>query len=256
MVKPKKFLGQHFLHDKNIARKITEILKPAATIIEVGAGTGALSYFLYERFGKNVFFVDIDQEAIYYLKESLKISSNQLLQKDFLTIDISTFQKPIHIIGNFPYNISSQLMFKILEHKDTIEQVVCMLQKEVAQRIASKEGSKNYGILSVLIQTYYHVRYHFQVNETVFTPPPKVKSAVIELVKKKDFTAPIDEDFFKTIVKTAFNQRRKILSNSLSAIIEKSQIPEKYMSQRPEMLSVADFLELSNNLYLKIHAPS
>ncbi len=256
MVKPKKFLGQHFLHDKNIARKITELLKPAATIIEVGAGTGALSSLLYERYGKNVFFVDIDEEAIHYLKENINIPSAQLYRKDFLTIDLSTFQQPIHIIGNFPYNISSQLLFKILEYKDRVQQVVCMLQKEVAQRMASKEGNKNYGILSVLIQTYYDVHYHFQVNQHVFIPPPKVKSAVIELNKKKNYTTPINEAFFTTIVKTAFNQRRKILSNSLSELVEKNQIPEKYIAKRPEMLSVDDFLELSNDLYLKIRASS
>lgn len=256
MVKPKKFLGQHFLHDKNIARKITEILKPAATIIEVGAGTGALSGYLYNRYGEKVIFVDIDEESINYLKENIKIPPSQLLQKDFLTIDLSVFQSPIHIIGNFPYNISSQLLFKILEYKDRVEQVVCMLQKEVALRIASKEGNKDYGILSVLIQTYYDVRYHFQVNEGAFIPPPKVKSAVIELIKKKDLVLPIDETFFTTVVKTAFNQRRKILSNSLSVIVEKNLIPEKYLQKRPEMLSVGDFLELSNDLYLKIHASS
>ncbi|MCX7863125.1 MAG: 16S rRNA (adenine(1518)-N(6)/adenine(1519)-N(6))-dimethyltransferase RsmA [Bacteroidales bacterium] len=256
MVKPKKYLGQHFLHDRNIAQKIVQLLKPAKTIIEVGSGTGALSTILFQLYKEKVLFFDIDAESIEFLHEQIQIPTSQLYLQDFLTVNLNEFIAPIHIIGNFPYNISSSLLFKILENKHLVSQVVCMLQKEVAQRICAKEGNKMYGILSVLIQTYYDVLYHFQVNESVFVPPPKVKSAVIELRYKNDAPVPLNEEFFFAMVKASFNKRRKILSNSLSDIIDKKYIPEKYATKRPEMLSVSEFLDLSNQLYLKIRTKS
>jgi len=248
-VKPKKYLGQHFLHDKNIAKKIVNLLKPAKTIIEIGAGTGALSKWLYEKYNDNVLFFDIDKESVSYLILQLKIPEKQVICENFLLFDLSHLNSPVHIIGNFPYNISSQLFFKILDNKDCVYQVVCMIQKEVAERIISKEGSKKYGILSVLLQTYYDISYHFNVNENVFIPAPKVKSAVIELIRNKDKLKPFDEEIFRKVVKTAFNQRRKILSNSLSSIINKNLIPEEYLNKRPEMLTKDDFIRLSNIVY-------
>ncbi len=249
MVKPKKYLGQHFLHDKNIAKKIVGLICPANTIIEVGAGTGALSQLIYEQFNEKAFFYEIDKESMEFLKENVLIPEGQLFLQDFLSADLSSHLSPIHIVGNFPYNISSQLFFKILDHYSQIQQVICMVQKEVAQRIAAQHGSKTYGILSVFIQTFYDVKYHFQVNESAFIPPPKVKSAVIELVHKKELRLPCDENLFKKIVKTAFNQRRKILSNSLQTIVSKQLIPLEYASMRPEMLSVNDFLNLTEFFY-------
>ncbi len=249
MVKPKKQLGQHFLHDKNIARKIVGLLKPAETIIEVGAGTGALSTLIYQKFGKNAYFFDIDKDSIQFLIENCRIPEQQVIHQDFLQAEMKVFNSPIHIIGNFPYNISSQLFFKILDNYATINQVVCMVQKEVAQRIAANAGNKTYGILSVLIQTYFEVIYHFQVNESVFVPPPKVKSAVIELIPKKNLILPKNGQLYRTIVKTAFNQRRKILSNSLESLFDKKLIPAEYSSKRPEMLTVDDFLQLTEYFY-------
>jgi len=163
-VHPKKHLGQHFLHDKNIAHKIVDILTDAPSIIEIGAGTGVLSSMLQEKFGTKVLYFDVDKESIQFLIDELKIPENQVVFQDILTYDFSTQPNCVHIIGNLPYNISSPIFFKILEHKNKIGQVVCMVQKEVAQRIATSKGSKTYGILSVLLQTYYDITYHFTVN--------------------------------------------------------------------------------------------
>jgi 16S rRNA (adenine1518-N6/adenine1519-N6)-dimethyltransferase len=248
MIKPKKSLGQHFLHDKNIAKKIVDILNDAETIIEIGPGTGALSELLYKKYKNKILFIEIDIKSIEYLNHKLNIPQEQLLHIDFLKFNFENLLSPINVIGNFPYNISSQIFFKLLEHKEKINQIVCMVQKEVAQRIASTHGNKNYGILSVLLQTYFHVRYHFQVNENVFIPPPKVKSAVIELIKKKNNELPLNEEFFIKIVKTAFNQRRKILLNSLNKLVDKNSIPPEFSNKRPEMLSINEFIKLANSL--------
>lgn len=247
-VRPKKHLGQHFLHDKNIANKIVDILTDAPSIIEIGAGTGILSSILQQKFGSKVLYFDIDMESILYLKDEMKIPEKQLVFQDFLTYDFYNQLDKVHIIGNLPYNISSQIFFKILEQRNTVEQVVCMIQKEVAQRIASSKGTKTYGILSVLLQTFYDIKYHFTVNENVFTPPPKVKSAVIELKRNKVSDIGCNEHLFFKLVKTAFNQRRKMLSNSLSEIISKDKIPFQYSTKRPEQLSVNDFIDLTKQI--------
>lgn len=247
-VHPKKHLGQHFLHDKNIAQKIVDILTDSPAIIEIGAGTGVLSSILQNKFGANVLYFDIDAESIQFLKDELKLPEQQVLLQDFLTYDFTVLSGKVNIIGNFPYNISSQIFFKVLEYKDKVEQVVCMIQKEVAQRIATSQGSKMYGILSVLLQTFYDIKYHFTVNENVFTPPPKVKSAVIELKRNNIREIGCDEKLFFKVVKTAFNQRRKMLSNSLSDIIPKEKMPSKFGSTRPEQLSISDFIELTKSI--------
>ncbi|HNV96350.1 MAG TPA: 16S rRNA (adenine(1518)-N(6)/adenine(1519)-N(6))-dimethyltransferase RsmA [Bacteroidales bacterium] len=247
-VKPKKQLGQHFLHDKNIAQKIVNVLTDAPSIIEIGAGTGVLSSILQNKFGAKVLYFDIDTESIQYLKDELKLPEKQVVCQDFLTYDFSAQTDKIHIIGNFPYNISSQIFFKILEQKDKVEQVVCMIQKEVAERIATSQGTKTYGILSVLLQAFYEIKYHFTVNENVFIPPPKVKSAVIELKRNNVIDLGCDEKLFFKVVKTAFNQRRKMLSNSLSELVSKDKIPNQYSCKRPEQLSVSDFVELTKHI--------
>jgi len=249
-VQPKKHLGQHFLHDKNIAHKIVDILTDAPTIIEIGAGMGILSSILQEKFGSKVLYFDVDKESIQFLIDELKIPKKQVIFQDILAYDFLTQPNSIHIIGNFPYNISSPIFFKILEHKNKVRQVVCMIQREVAQRIAANEGTKTYGILSVLLQTYYDIKYHFTVNENVFTPPPKVKSAVIELKRNEVNNIGCNEELFFKVVKTAFNQRRKMLSNSLSQIISKDDIPTQYSNKRPEQMSVKDFIELTKQIEL------
>ncbi len=248
MVTPKKRLGQHFLHDKNIAKKIVSLLKPAPTVIEVGAGTGSLSCLLYELLNEHVWFTDIDEESITYLIEELHLPKSHVLKKDFLKMNLTDYTSPIHIIGNFPYNISSSIFFKILENRSMVSQVVCMIQKEVAQRIVAKEGNKTYGILSVLLQAYYNITYHFTVNEQVFSPPPKVKSAVIELNRNTLITLPCNEHLFFSIIKTAFNQRRKMLSNSLSSYINKNNFTSEFMQKRPEQLSVQNFIHLTQQI--------
>lgn len=247
-IQPKKHLGQHFLHDKNIAQKIVDILQDAPSIFEIGAGTGILSSILQEKFYDKVLYFDVDKESIQFLVDELKIPEKQVVFQDFLTYDFSHQHEKINIIGNLPYNISSQIFFKILEHRNRIDQVVCMIQKEVAQRIASTEGSKIYGILSVLLQTYFEIKYHFTVNENVFTPQPKVKSAVIELKRNKNINIGCDELLFFKVVKTAFNQRRKMLSNSLANLITKEKIPLIYYQKRPEQLTVSEFVDLTKQI--------
>lgn len=244
-VKPKKQLGQHFLHDKNIAQKIVNLLGDAPVIMEVGAGMGILSSYLQEKYSEKMMYFDIDAESVKYLIEKLPLPAEQVFLEDFLKFDFGKIDKEINIIGNFPYNISSQLFFKILENKDKVNQVVCMIQKEVAQRIAASEGSKNYGILSVLLQTFYNIKYQFTVNENVFIPPPKVKSAVIELKRNTIKSIGCNEKLYIRIIKAAFNQRRKVLSNSLAGIVAKEHIPQKFSTKRPEQLNIKEFIELT-----------
>lgn len=243
-VKPKKNLGQHFLTDQNIARKIVDSLDTKIRdVLEIGPGTGVLTQFLLKRPETNLHVIEIDRESVAYLQQHY-LQLNNIWSEDFLKVDIGErFAGSFAIIGNFPYNISSQIFFKILTMRNRIPQVVGMVQKEVAERIASKHGNKHYGILSVLLQAYFDIEYLFTVNETVFFPPPKVKSAVIRLKRNQVEKLPCSDDFFITIVKTAFNQRRKMMRNSLKNICE--DIPEIYADKRPEQLSVADFIELA-----------
>jgi 16S rRNA (adenine1518-N6/adenine1519-N6)-dimethyltransferase len=248
-VRPKKSLGQHFLKDENIARKIVSSLPEGATnILEIGPGMGVLTKYLLELPFKSAYFIDTDKESIEYLRENYPGSRDRMIHGDFLEYDAAgLFAEPFVIIGNFPYNISSQIFFKALEHREKVSHVVCMVQKEVAERMASGPGSKKYGILSVLLQAFYRIEYLFTVNESVFYPPPKVKSAVIRLSRNERQSLGCDEKKFFQVVKTAFNQRRKTLRNSLRATgfdIGTSEMAE-YAGKRAEQLSVEEFIRLA-----------
>ncbi|MFC2086779.1 16S rRNA (adenine(1518)-N(6)/adenine(1519)-N(6))-dimethyltransferase RsmA [Bacteroidota bacterium] len=248
MITPKKSLGQHFLHDKNIARKIVdECLKlNPSNILEIGPGKGTLTQFLLDKPGINLWVNEIDTQCTQYLKNTFKKVQNRIITNDFLKLDLnSLFKNQFSIIGNLPYNISSQIFFKILEFRNKIENVVCMVQKEVADRIISKEGNKIYGILSVLLQAFYQVEFLFQVNPSVFIPQPKVNSAVISLRRNDIKKLDCDESLFFKIVKMGFNQRRKTLKNSLRPLLPE-QSSHELLQKRPEQLNVKDFINLTN----------
>jgi 16S rRNA (adenine1518-N6/adenine1519-N6)-dimethyltransferase len=250
MVKPKKYLGQHFLKDRNIAQKIVDCLSAenADVIMEIGPGTGVLTKILLQR-DKELFFIEVDIESIEFLKKEFPEITSRILYKDFLKLDLrSITKKPIALIGNFPYNISTQIIFKVLENKEMIPEVVGMFQKEVAERIVSKPGNKVYGILSVLVQAFYETEYLFTVNETVFFPPPKVKSGVIRLNRKENFKLECDEKLFFQIVKSSFNQRRKVLRNSLKSFSVTDKISEEILSKRPEQLSYDQFILMAKQI--------
>jgi 16S rRNA (adenine1518-N6/adenine1519-N6)-dimethyltransferase len=250
-VRAKKSLGQHFLKDENIARKIVESLLPITeNVVEVGAGMGVLTKYLIADKRFKTTAVEIDRESVDYLKKKYP-SLIDIIHEDFLDTDVSRFGK-FSIIGNFPYNISSQIFFKALEHRDSIPQVVCMIQKEVAERISSKEGNKVYGILSVLLQAFYKIEYLFTVNETVFAPPPKVKSAVVRFTRNTRKELDCDEKLFFRVVKTGFNQRRKTLRNSLKPILGDKKIDDPIMDKRPEQLNVEQFIGLTKMVNEKI----
>jgi 16S rRNA (adenine1518-N6/adenine1519-N6)-dimethyltransferase len=246
-VKAKKHLGQHFLCDENIARNIVDALldKDQTTpIVEVGPGTGVLTQHLinYPQF----FALDVDAESVDFLQQKYPEEKTHIRLADFLETDIRAFTGPrYNVIGNFPYNISSPIMFRVLEERDHIDYVVGMFQKEVAQRIAEKPGTKTYGILSVLLQAYYDIEYLFTVHENVFSPPPKVKSAVIRLSRNSVKQLGCDEVLFKKIVKTCFNQRRKTIRNSIRSLFNNNEIREPLLDKRPEQLSVEDFVRLT-----------
>jgi 16S rRNA (adenine1518-N6/adenine1519-N6)-dimethyltransferase len=248
-VKAKKHLGQHFLKDKEIARKIAESLNLETTtsVLEIGPGTGVLTQFLLLDKNIELTAIELDHESVVFLKE--EFCQLNVIEGDFLKLDLkSIFNSRFCVIGNFPYNISSQIFFKMLDNKDDIPCLVGMIQKEVAERIAAPPGSKTYGILSVLLQAYYTIEYLFTVHEHVFDPPPKVKSAVIRLVRNKVLSIDCDEKLFKLVVKTAFNQRRKTLRNSLKSIMEKdnSVCSNPIFDLRPEQLDVQAFVRLTN----------
>jgi 16S rRNA (adenine1518-N6/adenine1519-N6)-dimethyltransferase len=244
-VKPKKQLGQHFLRDETIARQIVESLGPeTGNVLEIGPGTGVLSKYLLTNPGINLRLIEVDRESVDYLHENYPQTVDRLITGDFLKSNPDDFfEGSFSIIGNFPYNISSQICFKVLEHRHRIPQVVGMLQKEVAERIASPSGSKDYGILSVLLQAYYDIEYLFTVHENVFIPPPKVKSAVIRLKRNKVERLECDEKLFVRVVKAAFNQRRKMLRNSLKEFGTK--LPEEFAVKRPEQMKIEDFIFLT-----------
>jgi 16S rRNA (adenine1518-N6/adenine1519-N6)-dimethyltransferase len=244
LVRPKKNLGQHFLIDQNIARKIVDSLgSNVQDILEIGPGMGVLTQYLLERPELKVHVVEIDRESVEYLEHNFP-DLKYIWSEDFLKSDISAkFEGQFSIIGNFPYNISSQIFFRVLEMRKQIPEVVGMLQKEVAERMASKHGSKTYGILSVLLQAFFDIEYLFTVSEEVFNPPPKVKSAVIRLKRNSVLELPCNEQFFVKVVKAAFNQRRKMMRNSLKEICD--VLPEEYAQKRPEQLSVDDFIDLT-----------
>lgn len=243
-VRPKKNLGQHFLTDQNIARKIVDSLGTnVSDVLEIGPGTGVLTQYLLERPELNLHVVEIDRESVEYLQNNFP-DLKHIWSEDFLKADIaSKFTGKFSIIGNFPYNISSQIFFRLLEMRNQVPETVGMIQKEVAERIASPHGKKAYGILSVLLQVYFDIEYLFTVSEGVFNPPPKVKSAVIRLKRNDVNELPCNEQFFMKVVKAAFNLRRKMLRNSLKSICE--NLPEEYAQKRPEQLSVDDFIDLT-----------
>lgn len=245
-VRAKKHLGQHFLKDLSIAQKIAQSLSPQTTILEVGPGMGVLTNYLLP-LKSDLYVVEIDQESVRYLKTHFPTLHHRIIQGDFLQLPIETlFQNEIALIGNFPYNISSQILFKALDHRNTITEIVGMFQKEVAQRVCSHPGTKSYGIISVFLQCYYHTEYLFTVDEDVFDPPPKVKSAVIRLKRNKRQQLPCDENTFKKVVKTAFGLRRKTLRNALKSLnLTDQNKAKKYLELRAEQLSVEDFFELT-----------
>ena len=253
LVKPKKFLGQHFLRDLGIASDIADTVDtcPELPVLEVGPGMGVLTQFLMKK-EREVKVVELDFESVAYLKENFAALEGHIIEDDFLKLKLeNVFEgKPFVLTGNYPYNISSQIFFKMLDYKDLIPCCTGMIQKEVAERIAAGPGSKTYGILSVLIQAWYKVEYLFTVHEHVFNPPPKVKSAVIRMTRNETNDLGCDEKLFKLIVKTTFNQRRKTLRNSIASILDKSHplSADPIFNKRPEQLSVQEFVDLTNRV--------
>lgn len=248
-VKPKKSLGQHFLTDQNIARKIVNSLSWDGynDVLEIGPGMGVLSEILLEQSEKNIRFIEIDKTSVEYLNNKFPAIRDKIITDDILSAPVDQlFNNSYAVIGNFPYNISSQLFFKILESKHLVKETVCMIQKEVAVRLASPPGSKNYGILSVLLQAWYDIEYLFTVPPQVFIPPPKVQSAVIRLKRNNRINLGCDEVFFKKVIKTAFNQRRKTLRNSLKNLLLNLNDVNPVFRMRPEQLGVQDFIDLTN----------
>ena len=247
-VTPKKSLGQHFLNDISIAKKIVESLSPCQNILEIGPGTGILTQFLIEK-NNNLKLVEIDNESVSYLISELKIDKNIIYNQDFLNLNLSKLfeNNNFSIIGNFPYNISSQIVFKIIENRKLIPEMCGMFQYEVAERICENEGSKKYGIISVITQAFYETKLLFEVSNNFFSPPPKVNSAVILLKRKKNLKIDCDEKLFFKIVKLSFHQRRKTLRNSLKQINLSENLREHTIfDKRPEQLSVDQFIDLTN----------
>ena len=251
-VRAKKHLGQHFLTDENIAKKIADSLteNKYTDVLEIGPGMGMLTKYLLQK-NLTIHVIEIDSESVDYLKAHYLNLSDRIITQDFLKIDLNEFfgEKQLAIIGNFPYNISSQIVFKAIENKHRVPEFAGMFQKEVAQRIAEKPGSKVYGIISVLTQAFYDVEYLFTVPPSVFNPPPKVDSGVIRFIRKENYTLPVDEKLFFRVVKTAFNQRRKMLRSSLKTFNLSDKLREDTIfTERPEQLSVQDFISLTQKI--------
>ena len=253
VVKPKKFLGQHFLKDLQVAKAIADTVDacPQLPLLEVGPGMGVLTQYLIPK-ERELKVVELDFESVAYLHEHFSRLGDNIIEQDFLKMRLDEVfgGQPFVLTGNYPYNISSQIFFKMLDYKQLIPCCTGMIQKEVAERIAAAPGSKTYGILSVLIQAWYKVEYLFTVHEHVFNPPPKVKSAVIRMTRNDTQELGCNERLFKQIVKTTFNQRRKTLRNSISPILEKGHplSADPIFNKRPEQLSVADFVDLTNRV--------
>ena len=245
-VRAKKFLGQHFLTDLSVAQRIAETIE-SGRVLEIGPGMGVLTQYLLKNPHIDLTAIELDRESVAYLHEWYP--ELHLIEGDFLKLDLNTLYPDgdFSVIGNYPYNISSQIFFKVLEYKDRIPICSGMIQKEVAERIASRPGKKAYGILSVLLQTYYDIEYLFTVNENVFNPPPKVKSAVVRLTRNERKQLDCNEQLFKQVVKTSFNQRRKQMRNSLQQLVGKGNpiLEENIFTKRPEQLSVEEFVELT-----------
>jgi 16S rRNA (adenine1518-N6/adenine1519-N6)-dimethyltransferase len=247
MVRPKKHLGQHFLTDVSIAGRIVDAIAagPGETVLEIGPGKGILTGLLLEK-DFRLMAVEVDSEAAQHLREKWPLLKERLVEKDFLRVNLDEITGgSFHVIGNFPYNISSQILFRILEYRLRIPSVVCMLQKEVASRIASPPCSREYGILSVLLQTWYRTEQLFTVKPGSFFPAPKVTSGVLRLTRNHTAQLPCNEKLYFRLVKTAFNQRRKMLRNSLKSIILNLDFHHELMDKRPEQLDVSQFIELT-----------
>lgn len=250
-VRAKKFLGQHFLKDLQIAKQIADSIENYSNlpVIEVGPGMGVLTQYILQN-DRDLTVIELDKESIPYLQKHFPQLGDKIIEGDFLELKLEDiYAEQFCLIGNYPYNISSQIFFKLLDYKDQIPCCSGMLQKEVAERLASKPGNKSYGILSVLLQAWYDVEYLFTVSEQVFDPPPKVKSAVIKATRNQRTQLGCDEKLFKHVIKTSFNQRRKTLRNSMKAILGKDNEAYKndeLFNKRPEQLSVQDFVELTN----------
>jgi 16S rRNA (adenine1518-N6/adenine1519-N6)-dimethyltransferase len=257
MVRPKKHLGQHFLTDPSIAARIVDALRPGTdrVVIEVGPGKGILTKFLLEKRYSKLLAVEIDSDAAAFLRQELPGLGDGLIESDFLKMDLSGIGSGVSVIGNFPYNVSSQIFFRILEYRHIVKEVVCMIQREVARRIVSPPGSKEYGILSVLLQAYYHTGYLFTVKPGSFFPPPNVVSAVIRLERNEAHSLGCDEKLFFRVVKTCFNQRRKTIRNSLKTILLNLEGNSGILGKRPEALSVNEFIELTNWVESRMGSP-
>ena len=256
-VKAKKHLGQHFLIDENVAEKISNSLTGEGydDVLEVGPGMGVLTKYLLKR-DFNTSVIEIDRESVDYLEAHFLKESLLIIGDDFLKIDITQIfpGKQFAIIGNFPYNISSQIIFKAIEYKELIPELCGMFQKEVAKRISEPEGNKTYGIISVLTQAFFDVEYLFTVLPGVFNPPPKVESGVIRLIRKENYKLPVDQALFFKVVKTAFNQRRKVLRNSLKVLDLSDKLREDIIfAKRPEQLSVLQFIRLTKRIEKDVH---
>jgi 16S rRNA (adenine1518-N6/adenine1519-N6)-dimethyltransferase len=247
-VKAKKFLGQHFLKDLSIAKAISDAVSDEPNgrkVIEVGPGMGVLTQYLIEKPIK-LQVVEIDRESVAYLKANYPALENNIIEGDFLQLPLGDMlDESSAVVGNFPYNISSQILFHCLDHKESVQEIVGMFQKEVGERIAAPHGKKDYGIISVLLQTYYDTEYLFTVDANVFNPPPKVQSSVVRLRRKEVVELPVSYAFFRTVVKTAFNQRRKTLRNALKSMMNGKVADHRFFDLRAEQLSVSDFKELA-----------
>jgi 16S rRNA (adenine1518-N6/adenine1519-N6)-dimethyltransferase len=250
MVRPKKYLGQHFLTDRNIAHRIVDALPfhPDRAVVEIGPGTGVLTGFLIGK-KHDLWLIEIDSESVVHLHQHFPVLAGRILEMDFLKIDPHRWTQPLSIIGNFPYNISSQIFFKILESRQHVLSVVCMIQKEVADRLAAPPGSKTYGILSVLLQAWYDIEYLFKVPPGVFHPPPAVMSAVIRLTRNNRQSLPCNEQSFVRVVKQAFNTRRKTLRNCLKSLpFLPGTLEQPLFDQRAEQLGVDEFVWITEQL--------
>jgi 16S rRNA (adenine1518-N6/adenine1519-N6)-dimethyltransferase len=248
MVRPKKHLGQHFLTNRSVSRRIVDALRYQSgdTVVEIGPGKGILTEPLME-LDIRLVTVEIDQESIEYLLDKWPSLKEELIRDNFLKVDLQRVCRgPFHIIGNFPYNISSQIFFRILEYRHLVTSVVCMVQKEVADRIASPPGSREYGILSVLLGAYFDIESLFSVKPGSFFPPPQVTSGVIRLTRNQTESLPCDEALFFRVVKTTFNQRRKMIRNSIRSIALHLDNDDKLLKKRPEELGVPEFIELTD----------
>lgn len=250
-VRAKKHLGQHFLNDESVASRIADALsyKGYQKTLEIGPGMGVLTKYLLEK-NTETFVIEIDRESVAYLEKHYEKLREHIISEDFLKYNLQKvfLNEAFAIIGNFPYNISTQIVFRVLEMRHQVPEFAGMFQKEVAERICEKKGSKTYGILSVLCQAFYETEYLFTVSEHVFTPPPKVKSGVMRMIRKENHSLPCNEKLFFSVVKSAFNQRRKTLRNSLKSFISEEIKEEEIFNLRPEQLSVEDFILLTQKI--------